>query len=45
VIDTLAALSQLVADNPDTIAAVDINPMLLDESGATAVDALIVLAS
>lgn len=42
VIDALWALSLLVAENP-AIASIDINPMLVDESGCTAVDALIVL--
>lgn len=42
IIDALWALSLLVADNP-AIASIDINPMLVDEVGCAAVDALIVL--
>jgi len=42
IIDALWALSLLVADNP-AIASIDINPLLVETSGCTAVDALIVL--
>jgi acyl-CoA synthetase (NDP forming) len=43
VIDALWALSLLVAGNR-AIASIDINPLLVEPSGCTAVDALIVLA-
>ena len=43
VIDALWALSLVVAGNR-AIAAIDINPLLVEPSGCTAVDALIVLA-
>lgn len=42
IIDALWALSLLAADNP-AIASIDINPLLVETTGCTAVDALIVL--
>lgn len=40
---TLVALGRLALDHPD-IAAVDVNPLILDAEGATPVDALVVVA-
>ena len=38
----LAALSRLAADRPEVV-EVDINPLILGDDGATAVDALVVV--
>jgi acetyltransferase len=40
---TLVALGRLALDHPE-IAAVDVNPLILDSEGATPVDALVVVA-
>jgi acetyltransferase len=40
---TLVALGRLALDHPE-IAAVDVNPLILDAEGATPVDALVVVA-
>jgi ATP-grasp domain-containing protein len=39
---TLTALARLAADHPE-IAEIDVNPLILAEQGATAVDALVVV--
>jgi len=41
--DALARLSLLITDHADRIAEIDINPMFVSETGALAVDALVVL--
>ncbi len=41
--DVIVALSHLAVDHCDEIAAIDINPLLVSDDGATAVDALVVL--
>ena len=41
---TLVALGRLALDHPQ-IAAVDVNPLILSDEGAVAVDALVVVAA
>jgi len=42
VAETVVALGRLAAEHPD-VAEIDVNPLILSEGGATAVDALVVI--
>jgi acetyl-CoA synthetase len=42
--DMVTSLSQLIADQADLIAEIDVNPVILHAEGGMAVDALVVRA-
>ena len=42
--DVVVALSHLAVDHQDRIDAIDINPLLVSDAGAVAVDAMVMLA-
>ncbi len=41
--ETLVRVSELIADHPDRIAEIDINPLFVNETDVVAADALVVL--
>lgn len=45
VIDAIMAIARFASDHLDTLAELDVNPLMVSESGAVAVDALIVEAT